>query len=179
MPPGSAAGPQSAKPQKHTARYQSMDLRVEGHQIAKSLHKQDIPRFELGCGLLIRLVQEPRYYVAEGAQLVALLKVRSQQLGKSKGILPVRNQKKNLFFYLITVDQHTPLMAARAEVACLAAEGERVIMVEVIAVDASETLVQIAAVDKPVQGTVLKRQTYNTRLCCYRHAEQTSNASQS
>jgi hypothetical protein len=100
----------------------------------------------------MRLGQEPGYNVAEGAQLaVVVVKVRASQLGNGKDILPVRNRKKDLFFYPVTVGQYAPLMTTRATFMCLAAEGEQVIMAVLIAVDACESLAQVAAVDKPGQ----------------------------
>tara|TARA_B100001971_G_C18117864_1_gene497818 strand:+ start:771 stop:914 length:144 start_codon:yes stop_codon:yes gene_type:complete len=45
----------------------------------------------------------------------------------------VGNRINDLFFNPITAGQHPPLMAARTEVASLAAEGKQVIMAAVIA----------------------------------------------
>ncbi len=61
------------------------------------------------------------------------------------------NRQKHLFLYPVTIGQYTFLMAGWAEVTCLAAEGEQIIMTAVIAIDAGKSFVQVAAIDNSVE----------------------------
>jgi hypothetical protein len=65
------------------------------------------------------------------------------------------SRKKYLFLYSVTIGQHAFLMTGWAEIPRLAAKSQQVIMTAVIAVDARNAFMQVAAVDKPVQNTVL------------------------
>jgi hypothetical protein len=136
---------------------------MKGDQITEGLHKQDISGFAPGRDLFVDLVQQSGDNPTPPAEPVALVKVRPQQLGKSKDILPVGNRIKDLFFYPITVGQHPLLMAARTEVASLAAEGEQVIMATVIAINPGKPFVQVAAVDKSAEGLLLYPAMNHTR----------------
>jgi hypothetical protein len=140
-----------------------MDMGMKGDQITEGLHKQDISGFAPGRDLFVDLVQQSGDNPTPPAEPVALVKVRPQQLGKSKDILPVGNRIKDLFFYPITVGQHPLLMAARTEVASLAAEGEQVIMATVIAINPGKPFVQVAAVDKSAEGLLLYPAMNHTR----------------
>ena len=130
-------------------------MRMEVHQVAEGLYKQDISRLPPGRGFLIGGAQEPGDNAAESAQPVALVEVWPQEFWHSKDILPMGYGSQNLIFHPVTVGQHALLMTARAEVTRLAAEGEQIIMAACITIDTGKTLVQITAIDKPVQDKAL------------------------
>ncbi len=62
---------------------------------------------------------------------------------------------KHIFFHPVTISQHAFLMATGAEVTCLAAEGEQVIMAAIIAIDPGKPFVQVATIDKSVEYLLL------------------------
>ena len=103
-------------------------MRMEGHRIAKNLHKQDIPRLSAGTGFFTGCVLEPGDNAAQSAQPVALMELRPQEFRNGKNILPAGDGSQHLIFHPVSVGQHALLMAAWAEVTRLAAEGKHIIM---------------------------------------------------
>lgn len=138
--------PKCARGQKHAIGNQGVNMRVERHEIAESLHVQD------EGGLATRLhgpeagLQESGDQPAELAKIAATVaEERPQQLRQREHVLAMRHGDEQRLLEPLAVGEHPFLMTARAEVAGLARVGQQVIVAALIAVDAGEALVKVAA----------------------------------
>lgn len=125
--------------------------------LERNLHEQDEPRTPARGGLAVGPLQEPCNDAAERAEPVALVKVRAEQLGEGKDVLPVPNWRENLIVHPFPIGQYPLLVAARTEVACLATEGEQVIVTAAVTVDPGEARMEIAAIDEPFEKLTFYR----------------------
>src|SRR3990172_1255721 len=99
---------------------QHMDVRVEGHQIAKCLYEQNQPRtaFHLRAG--IGLEQQSLHDMAQlPEQCAPARKDRPQHARYGEDVLPVSYGRKNVLPDPIPIGEHPLLVAARAEISRL------------------------------------------------------------
>ena len=83
-------------------------------------------------------------------QIAVVTEIRAQQLGDGEGDVPVRHRKEDGLGKQGSEELDLLLVAGRTEPATLAGEGEQVVFLAVIAADAGEPALQIAAVHKLV-----------------------------
>jgi hypothetical protein len=81
--------------------------------------------------------------------------VRAQELGDGEDVLAMRHRGQHRLLDPLAKDQHPLLVAGRAEAAGLAGERQQVLVATLVAVDPGEALVEVAAVEKAIQGLVL------------------------
>jgi hypothetical protein len=89
------------------------------------------------------------------SQTVALVEMRAQELGDGEHVLAMQHRGQHLLLDPLAVDEHPLLVAGRAEAPGLARERQQLLMAALAAVDPGEALVEVAPVEKAIQGLVL------------------------
>jgi hypothetical protein len=142
-----------------------MNMRVEGHEVAEGLHVQDEGWLAARFHGLEAGVQQSGNQLAQCAQITATIAEEGpDQLRQRKHVLPMRHRGEHMFFQPLAVGEHSLLMTARAEVTGLAGVGEQVITTALIAIDAREALMQIAAGEETLEDFGFDRPL--EQLCC-------------
>jgi hypothetical protein len=123
-----------------------MHVWIEVDQVAEGLHEEDEARPGARMRGAVRLQEQSGDDAAElSEKRAAVSEERPDQLRNGKDILPVRNGPQQAAFDPLAVGEDALLMAARAEVAGVAGEGEPEVVAARAAADACEATVQIAA----------------------------------
>jgi hypothetical protein len=91
-------------------------------------------------------------------------KDRANQPRHGEDVLPVRHRRKHVLLDPLAVEEHALLVAARAEGARLAGESKQKIVPAGIAVDACEAVMEIAALQEPLDRALCHRSAESTRL---------------
>ncbi len=122
-----------------------MDVRVEGHEVAKCLHVQDESRLAVRLYGLEACLQQSGDDLAQAAEVSApIAKERPNQLRQREHVLPMRYRGEDVSLEPLTVSEHPFLMTARAEVPGLAGVGQQVVPAALVAVEAGKAMMQIA-----------------------------------
>jgi len=133
-----------------------MDVRVVVDQVAEGLDEKDEARprarpgarAETGEQALDDAAQFPQQRAPAGED-------RPQQARDGEHVLPVWHRGKHVGLYPFAVSEHPFLVAAGAEVARLAREGEDEAMPALVAIDPGETVLRIAAGEEPPDDVLL------------------------
>lgn len=103
------------------------------------------------------------------------VRARPNQLRQRKHVLAMRNRGEQVLLQPLAVGEHTLLMTARAGVASLAAVSRQVVVTTLIAVDATESLMQVATGEEALKylSFYRLREICVNELCTVLHGDAT------
>lgn len=133
-----------------------MHVGVEVDQAAEGLDEED----EAGAGARMRgavgLGEQSGDDAAEFSQKRAAVgKERADKPRNDEDVLSVRDGPQHAQLDPLAVGEHALLVAARAEIARLAGEGEQQVVAAAAAADAREAAVQVAALEEALEHVFL------------------------
>jgi len=139
--------------QEESVGHEQMQVGMKVEVLSKRVNGHD------DTGHAVRLVQGDAHDIADAfvgdaaevfEQIAVVAEIRSQHLGDGQGDVAVGNRKQDCLGEQRPEKLDLLLVARRAEPATLAGEGEQVVFLAVIAADAGEAALQIAAVHELV-----------------------------
>jgi hypothetical protein len=149
-------GSEAARNVENAVGDERVHVGVEVDQIAEVLHEEDEARPGARMRGAVRLHEQSGDDAAElSEKRAAVSEERPDELRNGEDILPVRNGPQHAALDPLAVGEDALLMAARAEVARLAGEGEQQIVTAAAAADARKAAVQVAALEKALEHVLL------------------------
>jgi hypothetical protein len=157
-------GSEAARNVENAVGDERVHVGVEVDQIAEGLHEEDEARPGARRRGAVRLHEQSGDDAAElSEKRAAVSEERPDELRNGEDILPVRNGPQHATLDPFAVGEDALLMAARAEVARLAGEGEQQIVTAAAAADARKAAVQVAALEKALEHVLLDGAAHATR----------------